>query len=65
MNQADMEANDLSTHVVACAERYKMLFERVARIERILLGFAGTAFTGLGAIVWQLFQLVHAVGAAP
>ncbi len=38
--EMDLEADSLPTHVVACSERYRGLWRRMSRIERILWGIA-------------------------
>ncbi|MHC4997335.1 MAG: hypothetical protein ACYTGQ_20090 [Planctomycetota bacterium] len=47
----DREAEDLPTHVVACGERYRTLFRRLNRIERILVGTAA----GVIALLVELY----------
>lgn len=39
------EGTSLPVHVAACAERYKTLFNRMGRIERIMLVTAGGVFS--------------------
>ena len=53
----DREAEDLPTHVVACSERYKTLFHRLNRIERIQLVVAGKVLLILLAVIGYLINL--------
>lgn len=56
------ESESLPVHVAACAERYKTLFNRLSRIEWILIATAGALITGLFTAVWKLSQLVALAG---
>lgn len=44
----------LSTHEAVCAERYASLVARLGRVEKILLGMAGSLIIGMAAALWQL-----------
>ncbi len=45
--RAPTESDSLPVHVAACEQRYKTLFHRLERIERISLGIAAMVFAGL------------------
>lgn len=54
------EADTLPVHVAACAERYKTLFNRLNRIERILVAVAGGVFAMLATIAGGvLIELIN------
>ena len=44
----------LTTHEAVCAERYANLVARLGRVEKILLGVAGSVIIGLAAALWQI-----------
>jgi hypothetical protein len=44
------EGEDLETHVLMCGERYRTLFNRLTRIERVMMAVAG----GIALIVVEL-----------
>jgi hypothetical protein len=44
----------LTTHEAVCAERYGFLVARLGRVEKILLGVAGSIIIGLAAALWQI-----------
>ena len=48
---SERESESLPVHVQACAERYKTLFNRMSRIETILLGVAAGVGTLLLTVV--------------
>jgi len=48
----DAEKKSLEVHVVACGERYRTIFNRVRRIEGVLLG----AVVGLIGAMWWVIQ---------
>ena len=54
------EAQSLPIHVAACAERYRTLFQRMGRIESVLLWIAagvGTlCFTVIGGVLIALIN---------
>lgn len=47
----------LDTHEAVCTYRYQQLDNRLARVEKILLGVAGTLLLGMGGAIWQLIKL--------
>lgn len=51
------ESESLPVHVARCSERYKTLFRRLGRIEKILLGVAASVIIGMGGIIWRMFEL--------
>jgi hypothetical protein len=44
----------LTTHEAVCAERYGNLVARLGRVEKILLGVAGSVIVGMAAALWQI-----------
>lgn len=60
MSEADLDKR-LTTHEAVCAERYGALrnelgavLARMSRVEKIMLGVAGTIICGMAAMIWQL-----------
>lgn len=56
--RAHGEGADLRAHVAACSERYKTIFNRLARIERIMLGTAAGVIGLLVKIAYDTSGLV-------
>lgn len=54
MNTQPHEAESLPVHVAACAERYKTLFNRLERIEKLLIGMTAMLLTMLTGIIGTL-----------
>lgn len=44
----------LTTHEAVCAARYESLVMRLGRVEKILLGVAGSVIFGMAAALWQI-----------
>ena len=49
----DLEANDLRTHVVVCAERYNEITRRIASLERWIKGGVFILLTGVVAFIFN------------
>ena len=58
-----IEHESLPAHVTACAERYKTLFNRLNRIERIQLVVAGKVFLILLAVIGFLVTRILGLAA--
>lgn len=61
----DREADDLPLHVATCRERYRTLFKRLERIERILLMVAGGVGTLLLTVAAGVLIAVISRGLGP
>ena len=53
----------LTTHEAVCAERYGQLVLRLGRVEKILLGVAGSVIIGMVAALWQLATVAAQIAA--
>lgn len=62
---SDREAEDLPLHVATCRERYRTLFKRLERIERILLMVAGGVGTLLLTVAAGVLIAVISKGLGP
>lgn len=47
----------LDTHEAVCTYRYEQLDNRLARVEKIMLGIAATIIIGMAGAIWQLIKL--------
>ena len=50
-------AAKLATHEAVCALRYQGILDRLARMEKVFIGAAGSLVAGLVVAVWQLSHL--------
>ena len=53
----------LTTHEAVCAERYAHLVVRLGRVEKILIGVAGSVIIGLAAALWQIATVAAQIAA--
>lgn len=53
----------LTTHEAVCAERYSAIVSRLGRVEKILLGVAGSVIIGLTAALWQIAAVAAHIAA--
>ena len=53
----------LSTHEAICAERYQQLVSRLSRVEKIMLGVAGSLIGGMAAALWQIAAVAADIAA--
>lgn len=53
----------LTTHEAVCAERYASLVVRLGRVEKILLGMAGSLIIGMAAALWQIATVAARIAA--
>ena len=54
----EQEAENLNVHVVACAERFKALEQRLDRIERVMWWMLTTLILALGGMLFELVILI-------
>jgi hypothetical protein len=44
----------IDTHEAVCAQRWEMILARIARLEAIVIGAAGTLILGMGGVIVTL-----------
>ncbi len=63
--ELDDSAHDLdkrlSIHEAVCAERYGQLLQRMARIEMIMIGVAGTVIAAMAALLLKIVPVLTQV----
>jgi hypothetical protein len=53
----------LTTHEAVCAERYASIVSRLGRVEKILIGVAGSLIGGMTIALWQIATMAAEIGA--
>lgn len=53
----DREAEDLPTHVLLCGERYRTLFNKLNRVEKIIIALGGGIILALVNVVMALYLM--------
>jgi hypothetical protein len=52
-NYAELDKR-LTAHEAVCAERYGNIVARLGRVEKILIGVAGSLIGGMSIALWQI-----------
>jgi hypothetical protein len=47
---------EITTHEAVCAERWRQILDRMARMEAVVIWSAGVLVCGMGGIIWTLLS---------